>query len=164
MVSINSLIFELNEKTIAQLISIPCDESLMRFTLRKNTVTSYDEFSETIGSYFNYLHSNCISPGGRLSGSQASSWAKEILDREYRRQGGDIVSAYNDARDGTKPRPDAGPSDGPRSGTKGRCPDRVPGPSARCDAARPGGGGRHVHPPRRGRAGCRRPAAHIRCG
>ena len=38
--------------------------------------------------------------GGRLPASVARSQAKEILEREYKRRHGDIVTAYNDAHDG----------------------------------------------------------------
>jgi len=101
MVSINSLISELDERTIAQRIGIPHDEARMRYPLANNTVRSFDEFNRIIANFLNHQVSMCISHGGRLSVSQAASWAKELLEREYRRQGGDIVSAYNDARDGT---------------------------------------------------------------
>ena len=42
-----------------------------------------------------------MAPGGRLSRAEALGRAKEALDREYRKQNGDIVSAFNDAHDGT---------------------------------------------------------------
>jgi len=101
MTSVNSLIYELNERSIARTIGIPHDEARMRYPLSENTVGSFDEFNRIIGNFLNYQVSSCISHGGSLSTSQAASWAKEIVDREYRRRGSDIVGAYNDAHDGT---------------------------------------------------------------
>ena len=101
MPSIDHLMYELDETTVAQKIGIPHDEARMRYSLRSNTVGSFDEFSHAIGDYYNYHFTSCVSPGGRLSSLEAIGRAKEILAREYQRRGGDIVSAYNDAHDGT---------------------------------------------------------------
>ena len=100
MASIHSLLAALDERTIAQRIGIH-DEARMRYQLRANTVRSFDEFSNVIGDFYNYQFTTCVSGGGSLSRAEASGRAKEILERDYRRQGGDVVSAYNDAHDGT---------------------------------------------------------------
>ena len=101
MPAITSLLAALDERTIAQRVAILHDEARMRFPLRANTVPSWDQFSELIGDYYNHHFTSCVSNGGGLSRSEATGRAKEILEREYRRQNGDIVSAYNDAHDGT---------------------------------------------------------------
>ena len=100
MASIHSLLAALDERTIAQRIGIANDETRMRYPLRSNTVRSFDEFSNVIGDYYNYHFTSCVSGGGSLSRAEAAGRAKEILEREYRRQsGGDIVGAFNDAHD-----------------------------------------------------------------
>jgi len=99
--SIDSLLAELDEKAIAQRIGIPHDEARMRYPLHSNTVSSFDEFDRIITDYYNKHFTACVSHGGSLSGAEASGRAKELLEREYRRKGGDIVMAYNDAHDGT---------------------------------------------------------------
>ena len=101
MSSINNLLAELDERTIAQRIGIPHDEARMRYSLRSNTVGSFDEFNWIIADYYTKHFTACVSHGGNLSASEAASRAKELLEREYRRRGGDIVTAYNDAHDGT---------------------------------------------------------------
>lgn len=101
MAMAKNLIRELDEKTIAQEVGILHDEARMRYYLKNNTVKDFDEFEWIIGDYLNHHFSYCISHGGRLPDAQAISWAKELIEKEYRRRGGDIVSAYNDARDGT---------------------------------------------------------------
>lgn len=101
MVSIGGLLQALEERTIARRIAIPHDEARMRYPLRSNTVGSFSEFSDIIGDYYNYHFTSCVSSGGTLSRSEATGRAKEILEKEYRRNGGDIVSAFNDAHDGT---------------------------------------------------------------
>ena len=99
--SITSLLNSIDERTIAQKIGIPNDETRMRYHLRSNTVRSFDEFGHSTGDYYNYHFTSVFSRGGRLSSAEASGRAKEILEKEYRRRGGDIVMAYNDAQFGT---------------------------------------------------------------
>jgi len=99
--SIRGLLAELDERVIAQRISVPHDESRMRYPLHSNTVRNFDEFNQKIGDYYNTHFTSCISRGGKLSAAEATSRAKELLEQEYRRRGGDIVMAYNDAYDGT---------------------------------------------------------------
>ena len=101
MASINNLLAELDERTIAQRIGIPHDEVRVRYFLRSNTVGSFEEFSRLIADYYGIHFIACVSRGGSLSRSEAASRAKGLLEREYRRHGGDIVTAYNDAHDGT---------------------------------------------------------------
>jgi hypothetical protein len=101
MVSIEALLEELDERTIAKKVGIPNDEARISYHLKSNTVGNFDEFSRIIGDYYNHHFSQCVSSGGELSKSEASGRAKEILEREYRRRAGDIVTAFNDAHDGT---------------------------------------------------------------
>ncbi len=102
MASFQTLVEELNERTIAQRVGIKHDEARMSYRLSKNTVRTFSEFDGILGDYVNYHITKCVSNGGTLSLAEASSRGKEILEAEYRRRrNGDIVSAYNDARDGT---------------------------------------------------------------
>ena len=101
MPSINSLLGALDERQIARRIGIPHDEARMQYPLHRNTVDCFDEFSDVIADYYNRHFTMCVSNGGSLSQSEAAGKAKEILEREYRRREGDIVTAFNDAQDGT---------------------------------------------------------------
>jgi len=101
MGTIRSLLSELDERVIARLIGIPHDESRMRYQLRSNTVEDFERFSVIIADYYNYHYTRSVSKGGSLPPSEAYGGAKELLDREYGRRRGDIVSAFNDAHDGT---------------------------------------------------------------
>jgi hypothetical protein len=101
MSAIASLLSALDERTIAREVGLPHDEARMRYSLRSNTVEDFEEFSRVIGDYYNSHFTSAVSGGGRLSRSEAEGRAKEILDREYRRHGGDIVAAFNDAHDST---------------------------------------------------------------
>jgi len=101
MVSIEALLEELEERMIAKKVGIPNDEARISFALKKNTVDNFDEFSRIIGDYYNHHFTQCVSRGGSLSTSEATGRAKEILEREYRRRAGDVVTAFNDAHDGT---------------------------------------------------------------
>ena len=101
MTSITGLLAELDERKIAQKIGIRHDEVRMRYTLQRNTVDDFEEFSRIIGDYFSYHFTNCVSFGGSLPASEAVGRAKELLEQQYRRHEGDIVTAFNDSRDGT---------------------------------------------------------------
>jgi len=101
MVSLDYLLEMLDEQGIARNVSIPHDEARMRYSLRKNTVSNFEEFTGVITDYYNHHVSQCVMHGGYLSRTEAAGRAKQILEQEYRRQGGTIVTAFNDARDGT---------------------------------------------------------------
>lgn len=102
MPAIHSLLAALDERTIARQIGIAHDETRLRYPLRTNTVADFREFEATIGDYLNYHYTRAVSHGGTFSRMEARARAKEILEREYRRQGGgNVISAFNDAHDGT---------------------------------------------------------------
>lgn len=101
MATINTLLAALDERTIAQRIGIPHDEARLQYHLRANTVGSFDEFSEIIADYYTHHYSTCVSRGGHLSPRDAAGRAKELLEQQYRKRNGDIVTAYNDVHDGT---------------------------------------------------------------
>lgn len=100
MAAIDHLMSALDERQIAQRVALPHDNARMRYPLQSNTVSDFDEFSNGIGAYYNF-HFQAITNGGSLSRSEAAGRAKEILEQQLRRQHGDIVSAFNDAHDGT---------------------------------------------------------------
>lgn len=102
MPMIHSLLAALDEREIARRVTMEHDEARMQYRLSSNTVRNFREFSAVITDYYNYHHTTCLSRGGRLSNTDAYGEVKDLLEREYRRRGnGDIVSAFNDAHDGT---------------------------------------------------------------
>jgi hypothetical protein len=101
MGSLEYLLAAMDELTIARNIGIPHDEARMRYVLSKNTVSDFGEFTEAIADYYSHHVSRCVMHGGYLSRAEAAGRAKQILEQEYRRQGGNIVTAFNDAHDGT---------------------------------------------------------------
>ncbi|MFC1761015.1 hypothetical protein ACFL6U_02920 [Planctomycetota bacterium] len=101
MGSIDALLDALDERTIAREIGLPHDEARMRYPLHSNTVSDFDQFSSTIADYYNHHFTECVSGGGALSSAEAGGRAKEIIERAYRRRGGNTTSAFNNAHDGT---------------------------------------------------------------
>ena len=97
---INRLLAELDERHIAQTVTIPIDEERNKYILRSNTATDFHEFDFVATDFYSSLFTS-ISGGGSLPTAVASSRAKEIIEKEYRKKGGDIVMAFNDAHDGT---------------------------------------------------------------
>lgn len=101
MGSLEHLLAALDEVAIARNVAIPHDEARMNYRPRGNTVGNFDEFAEIIADYYNYHVSQCVVRGGSLSQREAAGRAKELLEQEYRRQGENAITAYNDAHDGT---------------------------------------------------------------
>lgn len=101
MTRINAILSELDERNIARRVGIPHDEARIRYPIHSNTVSDFREFTAIIADYYNRHFIQCVSNGGTLTLSDAAGRAKEILEQHYRRQGGDLISAYNDAHDGT---------------------------------------------------------------
>jgi hypothetical protein len=99
MASIKNLLAELDPKYIARKLSSFHLRARSRYPLKCDQVKSFEEFSWIIGDYFNFHFTTCVTGGGNLTRTEAIGRAKEIIKTEYRRQGKDIVSAYNDARD-----------------------------------------------------------------
>jgi hypothetical protein len=101
MNTISNIMAALDEQNIAREVGLAHDEARLRYPLQHNTVGSFEEFTALVGDYYNYHFSRCVSHGGRLSAAEAGGRAKELLEREYRRRNGDIVTAFNDAHTGT---------------------------------------------------------------
>jgi len=101
MGSLENLLSAMDEVSIAQSVGILHDEARMNYSLNKNTVNDFNEFTNTISDYYNYHVGRCVVRGGFLSNSEAAGRAKEILEQEYGRQGGNLIKAFNDAHDGT---------------------------------------------------------------
>ena len=100
MPSVRALLSDLDERTIAQRVGIAHDEARMNYRPRSNTVGSFSEFTDLIGGYVQHHYSRCISHGGRLPRSEAGGRAKNMINQELRRQGGDVVSCFRDCQDG----------------------------------------------------------------
>ena len=101
MPSAETLLRELDERTVARRIGIPHDECRMRYRLDSNTVADFDAFKEGVTDYVNHHFTHCVTHGGALSRGEAWARGRGILERVYQRRDGNINSAYNDAHDGT---------------------------------------------------------------
>jgi len=96
---IASLMHDLHPRTVAARVSIPHDRARMTYPT-PNSVNSLRDFEDEVGRYVQHHYRSCIVPGGSLSLSDARSMGKEMVEREYRRRKGNIVSAYRDVCDG----------------------------------------------------------------
>ncbi len=101
MATINRFLSDLDERTIAQRVGIPHDEARLDYHLSSNTVRDFSQFRDIITDYYNYHHTRCVSSGGRLSSDYAYARANEVLENDARKRRGNIVSAFNNAHDGT---------------------------------------------------------------
>ncbi len=101
MSSIDSLCDALDEVAIAGNVGNAHDNARGAYNLRGNTVSSFDEFNDRIADYYSYHIGRCVVPGGTIAPYEAAGRASEILESEYKRQGGNLMSAYKDANYGT---------------------------------------------------------------
>ena len=101
MTNVESLVRELMPVTIARRIDIPLNEAMEQYADRSAIGVDFPEYKRQLGGFLNHMVTTCVTHGGTLSDSEAYGRAKEILEHEYQRRGGDIVTAFNDARDGT---------------------------------------------------------------
>ncbi len=98
---LDSLLAALDESTITKRIRNPHDDARNSFHLESNKVRDFDEFTRIIADYYyNHHFGACVSPGSGLTLAEAAGRAKEILERDYHRRNGDIVTAYIDAHKG----------------------------------------------------------------
>lgn len=101
MATINIIMSALDEREIARCVAVPHDQARIEYPLSSNTVENFGQFSDEISDYFNHHHARCVSHGGSFGRDDAYGKVKELLENEYRKKHGDIVSAFNDAHDGT---------------------------------------------------------------
>lgn len=101
MPSIDSLMHALDEITIVRQVGSLHDDARREYVLRTNTVSDFNDFTDVIGDYLNYHYARCVSRNGQLSRADAQGMAKSLLENAYRRRRGNIVSAFNDAHQGT---------------------------------------------------------------
>jgi len=101
MGALESLLAAMDEVAIARNVGNAHDETRMQYALNINTVRSFQEFSDVITDYYSHHFSRCVAYGGLLPRFEATGRAKEIVEQEYKREGGNITRAYNDAHDGT---------------------------------------------------------------
>ena len=101
MHSLSNLIAEIDERNIAIKIGIKHDETRMQYSLKSNTVGSYEKFINELSKYYNSHFARCNSIGGIFSDSEAAQRSKEIVEKEYQSKRKNINNAYNDAHEGT---------------------------------------------------------------
>ena len=101
MAAIDVLLSALNERTIAQQVGIEHDQARAGYRNYSVTIDTYDEFERIIAGYYMHNYSRCVARGGRVDYSQASGFAKNLIERDYRKKNGDISSAFDDACYGT---------------------------------------------------------------
>lgn len=101
MTKLEGLFRALDECRIAQEVGLLHDETRMQYRVTRNTVQSFEEYEHILGDYYEYHYTTCVTRGGSLQKADARSAAKQIVERQYHQHQGDIVSAFQDARDGT---------------------------------------------------------------
>lgn len=101
MVDIDSLLWELDPRQIAQRIGIRHDEARLQYDPTCNTVSDNQEFSRVIADYWNHHWSIAIVRGSRMPEFPAMVQAGQVLDRICQRSGRSRQEVLWDAIEGT---------------------------------------------------------------
>ncbi|GMW03679.1 MAG: hypothetical protein AMXMBFR84_48130 [Candidatus Hydrogenedentota bacterium] len=101
MPSIQSIIHDLSDTTIADRVTSRHDDARNHYHLRQNRVPNWDDFRAVTGDYYAHHYTSAVTRGGSIERGRAAARAKAILDREYRRRGLGYVAAVNDGIYGT---------------------------------------------------------------
>jgi hypothetical protein len=99
---LENLLAATSEVAIAQEVAIYHDTVRVSYPFwSKNKVESFEDFANVISNYYSYHYSRCCEDGEQMFCSEIVNKAIPIVEQEYRNRGGDIFTAYKDARDGT---------------------------------------------------------------
>lgn len=79
MAAIDSLMAELDERRLVQLVGGSHDHARARSPLRQNTVDTFDEYEAVIGEYLNMQYTSSVTRGGSVSRAEACSRANRPL-------------------------------------------------------------------------------------
>jgi predicted small metal-binding protein len=101
MGTLDNILREVDETYLVEHITKKHDEARIQYSLSSITVYNDIAFDDAIADYYNYHFTRCISSGGELSRAEAAGRAKEIIAKEYKRKGMDILNAYSDGKTGT---------------------------------------------------------------
>lgn len=101
MPTIQSIMHDLSDITIADRVTSRHDEARNRYHLRQNRVSNWDIFRAVTGDYYVHHYTFAVTRGGSIDPGRAAARAKAILEREYRRRGLGYVAAVNDGISGT---------------------------------------------------------------
>ena len=99
MALIDQLLTALDEREIASEVAARHDNFRAAFAVPDDVAVDFAGYLDFVGDYYNRHYGACVAHGGYLSRDAANQSAREIIERDYRRRGGDIATAFSDARD-----------------------------------------------------------------
>lgn len=89
---------ELDPRLVARRVNTIHDDARVGFHLRSNRVEDFEEFVAVLTAYYDHHYRHCF--GSRLPEAEASERAKEIVEQEFRRKNGNLLSAFEQAHSG----------------------------------------------------------------
>ena len=98
-VQIAPLLREIGEVAIAHHLR-PIDAQAATSPFERDPIADYSCYRRRMGRHYNHVIGPVLN-GGRLPDVQAEGRALRVIEHEYRDRGGDLVSAFQDAVDGT---------------------------------------------------------------
>ena len=98
-----NLLAATSEVAIEQEVAMYHDTVRVSYTFwPKNKVESFEDFTNVISNYCSYHYPQCCEDGELMFLSEIANKGISIVEQEYRKCGGDIFTAYKDARDAFK--------------------------------------------------------------
>jgi hypothetical protein len=86
--TLQAILSEISAETLTNLISLPIDTARAAYIVHSVTVNSYEEFNETIASFYLHLIRHVRSLAEPVDLEAAEAEAFELLEKTFSRQGG----------------------------------------------------------------------------
>lgn len=100
MSKIQSIMDALDERTVAQRVTIPLDEVRLEYHQGSTTVRDVAEFERATGGFLQLLYARRVAPGAHMPDFEAIGRAKRILETAYRHRRQTLQNAIADCLDG----------------------------------------------------------------
>jgi hypothetical protein len=97
---LDDILNELEERLLAERVTIRHDEARMRYPLKSIIVANANEMLREAGNYYAYHYAAVVAPGAQFSPAEAEGKAKALIEGELRRTGKTILNAVADAKGG----------------------------------------------------------------
>ncbi len=101
MGSLQRLLTDLDEETIARRVTRLHDTVRRKYALFSTTVRDYSEYEDILSDYYQFHFENTFSPTASFSRADSLGLAKQLIEQEYGRRGLGRNAAFSDALYGT---------------------------------------------------------------
>jgi hypothetical protein len=96
---VDEILSRLNYRELARHVDVPYTAAREDYHPPIAVVTTFAEYAECIGDFYNYVQERCITPGTRRTRADAIQESQRLLEHQLRREGG-MSAGYDRALTG----------------------------------------------------------------